>query len=100
MSAINPAENEFACSDAKLLDSYQPTPSAYDELMGGTGQVRPRWQSVLEAFAAMGIDARQAAQDKAQRLMVENDVTFSALDDRDASRQWRLDLFPLLIGQD
>ena len=100
MSAINPAENEFACSDAKLLESYQPSPSAYDELTGGSGQVRPRWQPVLEAFAAMGIDARQAAQDKAQRLMVENDVTFSALDDRDTSRQWRLDLFPLLIGQD
>ena len=100
MSATNPAENEFACSDAKLLDSYQPTANAYDELTAGTGKVRSRWQPVLEAFAAMGGDARQAAQDKAQRLMVENDVTFSALDDRDTSRQWRLDLFPLLIGQD
>jgi uncharacterized circularly permuted ATP-grasp superfamily protein/uncharacterized alpha-E superfamily protein len=100
MSAINSAENEFACSDAKLLDSYQPTANAYDELTGGTGRVQSRWQPVLEAFAAMGSDARQGAQDKAQRLMVENDVTFSALDDRDTSRQWRLDLFPLLIGQD
>ena len=32
MSAINPAENEFACSDAKLLDSYQPSSIAFDEL--------------------------------------------------------------------
>jgi uncharacterized circularly permuted ATP-grasp superfamily protein/uncharacterized alpha-E superfamily protein len=95
MSAINPAENEFACSDAKLLESYEPSPSAYDELTAGTGQVRPRWQPVLESFSAMGVDARQAAQDKAQRLMVENDVTFAALGV--ASRQWRLDLFPLLL---
>jgi uncharacterized circularly permuted ATP-grasp superfamily protein/uncharacterized alpha-E superfamily protein len=100
MSAINPAENEFACSDAKLLDSYQPSPNAFDELTDGAGQVRTRWQRVLETFATMGGDARQAAQDKAQRLMVENDVTFMALGDREASRQWRLDLFPLLIGQD
>src|SRR5688572_8887052 len=100
MSAINPAENEFACSDAKLLDSYQPSPSAYDELTDGPGRVRPRWQRVLETFAAMGSDARQGAQDKAQRLMVENDVTFTAFGDRETSRQWRLDLFPLLIGQD
>ena len=78
MSAINPAENEFACSDVKLLDSYQPTPNAYDELTGGSGRVRPRWQPVLEAFSAMGIDSRQAAQEKARRLMVENDVTFAA----------------------
>ena len=32
--------------------------------------------------------------------MVENDVTFAALDDRDTSRQWRLDLFPLLLEPD
>ena len=30
----------------------------------------------------MGGDATQAAQDKAQRLMVENDVTFTAVGDR------------------
>jgi len=98
MSAINPAENEFACSDVKLLDSYQPSPNAYDELTGGSGRVRPRWQPVLEGFSAMGIDSRQAAQEKARRLMVENDVTFAALGV--ASRQWRLDLFPLLLEPD
>ena len=46
----------------------------------------------------MGIDSRQAAQEKARRLMVENDVTFAALGV--ASRQWRLDLFPLLLEPD
>ena len=56
--------------------------------------------AVLEAFAAMGADATQAAQDKAQRLLVENDVTFAALGDRDTSRPWRLDLFPLLLEPD
>jgi uncharacterized circularly permuted ATP-grasp superfamily protein len=98
MSAINPAENEFVCSEPKLLESYQPSPNAYDELTGGGGQVRPRWQRVLESFAAMGGNATQGAQQKAQRLMVENDVTFAALGV--ANRQWRLDLFPLLIEPD
>ena len=98
MSAINPAENEFVCSEPKLLESYQPSPSAYDELTGGSGQARPRWQRVLESFATMGGNAIQAAQDKAQRLMVENDVTFAAMGV--ANRQWRLDLFPLLIEPD
>ena len=101
MSAINPAENAVRLlAEAKLLESYQPSPNAYDELTGGSGQVRPRWQRVLEAFAAMGGEATQAAQDKAQRLMVENDVTFAAQGDRDTSRPWRLDLFPLLIEPD
>jgi uncharacterized circularly permuted ATP-grasp superfamily protein/uncharacterized alpha-E superfamily protein len=100
MSASTPAENVFGRAEAKLLESYQPSANVFDELTGGSGQVRPRWQPVLEAFAAMGGEATQAAQDKAQRLLEENDVTFTALGDRDASRQWRLDLFPLLIEPD
>ena len=59
--------------------------------------MRPRWRNVLEAFAAMGGEATKAAQDKAQRLLLENGVTFVAQGDRDSSRPWRLDLFPLLI---
>ena len=55
---------------------------------------------MLEAFAAMGGEATQAAQDKAHRLLVENGVTFVAQGDREKSRPWRLDLFPLLIGPD
>jgi uncharacterized circularly permuted ATP-grasp superfamily protein/uncharacterized alpha-E superfamily protein len=97
MSATNSAENEFASSEAKLLESYQPFSGAYDELTTGGSAVRPRWRPVLDAFSAMGCDATQAAQDKAQRLLEENDVTFSVQDDRDHSRPWRLDLFPLLL---
>src|SRR5215207_3897147 len=100
MSAINSAESAFASSEAKLLESYRPPAHAYDELTGGSGKVRPRWHPVLEAFAALGDEAAQAAQDKAQRLLEENDVTFSVQDDRDTSRPWRLDLFPLLIEPD
>jgi uncharacterized circularly permuted ATP-grasp superfamily protein/uncharacterized alpha-E superfamily protein len=100
MSAIDPAEKAFTSSEAKLLESYQPSASAFDELTTGHGRVRPRWEHVLEVFAGMGGDATEAAQDKAQRLMEENDVTFSVQGDRDASRQWRLDLFPLLIAPD
>jgi uncharacterized circularly permuted ATP-grasp superfamily protein len=94
MSAINTAEDANLATEAKLLESYQPFPDAYDELTSGAGQVRSRWQRVLEAFAAMGGEATQAAQDKAHRLLVENGVTFA---DRDNTRPWRLDLFPLLI---
>jgi uncharacterized circularly permuted ATP-grasp superfamily protein/uncharacterized alpha-E superfamily protein len=100
MSAINSAENPSASPEAKLLESYQPSSQAYDELTGGSGSVRARWHPVLESFAAIGNDARQAAHDKAQRLLEENDVTFAVQDDRDTSRPWRLDLFPLLIEPD
>ena len=96
MSAINTVEGEHAVREAQLLESYQPVPGAFDELSDAAG-VRPRWRDVLDAFAAMGPEATRSAQDKAQRLLLENGVTFVAQGERDSSRPWRLDLFPLLV---
>ncbi len=94
MSAITTVSGEYAGRELKLLESYNRTPGAFDEMSTESGELRPRWQRVLEAFAAMGTDATKAAQDKAQRLLLENGVTFVAQGDRDQSRPWRLDLFP------
>ncbi len=96
MAAINTAASEHATREAKLVESYRRTPGVYDEMLDEAGALRPRWRAVLETFAAMGSDATRAAQQKAQRLLIENGVTFSASGDRD-SRPWRLDLFPLLL---
>jgi uncharacterized circularly permuted ATP-grasp superfamily protein/uncharacterized alpha-E superfamily protein len=97
MSAITTVSGEYAGRELKLLESYNRTPGAFDEMSTESGELRPRWQRVLEAFAAMGTDATKAAQDKAQRLLLENGVTFVAQGDRDQSRPWRLDLFPMLL---
>jgi uncharacterized circularly permuted ATP-grasp superfamily protein len=96
MSA-NTAPTEYALLEAKLLEAYRRDPSTFDELIGATGEVRPRWHQVLEAFVAMGREATNAAQDKARRLFLENGVTFVAQGDNESSRPWRLDLFPMLI---
>jgi uncharacterized circularly permuted ATP-grasp superfamily protein/uncharacterized alpha-E superfamily protein len=94
MSAITPAPREYGAREAKLLESYRRAESAFDELTDDDGALRPRWRRVLEAF---GGEAPRAAQAKAERLLLENGVTFVAQGDRDHSRPWRLDLFPLLI---
>ena len=94
MSALNTAESEHASRAAQLLESYQPAAGVFDEL-SDAGGVRPRWRDVLDAFAAMGPEGTRAAQDKAQRLLAENGVTFIAQGER--SRPWHLDLFPLLM---
>ena len=94
MSAPTPVPSEYELRDAKLLASYTRVPDTYDELTTDANAVRPRWRRVLEAFAG---DANRGAQDKAQRLLRENGVTFVAQGERDRSRPWRLDLFPLLI---
>lgn len=97
MSVTNPASSAYPSATAKLLESYQTAPNIFDEFTSGPGQVRPRWRSVLEGFAAMGIDATLAAQEKARRLLLENGVTFLAQGERGDTRPWRLDLFPLVI---
>src|SRR5258706_11361410 len=97
MSAITTARNSYASAEAKLRESYQRAPNAFDEPSTAEGTVRPRWEPVLEAFAAMGSDTTRSAHDKAQRLLRENGVTFVPQGDRDNARPWRLDLFPLLI---
>jgi uncharacterized circularly permuted ATP-grasp superfamily protein/uncharacterized alpha-E superfamily protein len=97
MSAITSAPSTDASDEAKLLQSYHSHPNAFDELTSELGAVRPRWQPVLQAFASMGSAATKAAHDKAQRLLSENGVTVTAQGERDDSRPWRLDLFPLLI---
>lgn len=98
MSFSNPAGDASGPRAAQLLASYRSTPNAYDELIDTAGTVRPRWRGVLEGFAAMGSEATRAAQDKAQRQLAENGVTFVALGDEERiGRPWRLDLLPLLI---
>ena len=97
MSAFNTAESEPGSEEARLLESYRPASGAFDELSSVAGVIRPRWRNVLEAFAGMGADATQAAQEKAKQLLLENGVTFAAQDEGDGSRPWRLDLFPVLI---
>ena len=97
MSATTTAPSAEASYEAKLLESYQHTPNRFDELQSPSGEIRPRWQPLLDAFAAMGSQGTKAAQDKARRLLLQNGVTFAAQGDRDSSRPWRLDLFPLLI---
>ena len=97
MSATNTVPNAYASAETKLLESYQRSPNAFDELSTAEGGIRPRWQPVLDAFAAMGSETTRSAHDKAQRLLRENGVTFVPQGDRDNARPWRLDLFPLLI---
>ena len=75
MSAINPAENEFACSDAKLLASYQPSPNAYDELKGaGVDEI---WcVSVNDAFV-MGAWARDQKTGTKVRMLADGSADFA-----------------------
>lgn len=99
MSAITDLPGEPGSYEAKLLESYARTPGVFDEMMGLDGGPRARWRPLLDAFAAIGGEATKAAQDKAQRLLLDNGVTFVAKGDGElGGRPWRLDLFPLLVS--
>ena len=73
----------------------------YDEMLDRSGAVRPHWQRLTAAFAAMGHDEYQRRLDSALRMVRENGVTYNVYDEASGlGRLWQLDIAPFVIGPD
>jgi uncharacterized circularly permuted ATP-grasp superfamily protein/uncharacterized alpha-E superfamily protein len=73
----------------------------YDELLDGSGTVRPHWQRLSAAFAAMGNDEYQHRIESATRMVRENGVTYNAYDEASGlDRLWQLDIAPFVVSAD
>ncbi len=71
----------------------------YDEMLDRTGAVRPHWQRLAAAFAAMGHDEYRQRLDSALRMVRENGVTYNVYDEASGlERLWQLDIAPFVIG--
>jgi uncharacterized circularly permuted ATP-grasp superfamily protein/uncharacterized alpha-E superfamily protein len=78
---------------------YQPSPDCYDEMLRTDGQPREHWAHLAEAIAQLGVDELVRRQDEAARLLDQDGVTYNVYGDpSDASRRWRLDPMPTLLG--
>jgi uncharacterized circularly permuted ATP-grasp superfamily protein/uncharacterized alpha-E superfamily protein len=84
-----------------LLADFQPSATAYHELLDPSGAVRPHWQRlfrVLERSSAAQLNQRQAL---VERQIQENGVTYNVYaDPKGSDRPWSLDLLPNLIAAD
>lgn len=77
---------------------YKPSTGSYDEMCMQDGQIRPHWQYLVSALERLGPNGIKSRWREARRLIRENGVTYNIYGDpQGISRQWELDLLPILI---
>ncbi len=82
--------------DAHAL-GYEAGP-VYDEMVTGTGRLRPHWQTFRETHGPFDPDAMATRWDVARRLLFQHGVTYTAYaDPAGVDRPWPLDPIPFLL---
>ena len=80
------------------LASYLSDSHRYDELLDGSGDVRPHWRPLIDALAGDGAELARRGMEMARRLIVENGVTYNVYaDPQGRDRPWVLDPLPILL---
>ena len=83
---------------ATRLETYQSDTRRYDELLDGSGAVRPHWQPLIDRLADNGAEGVRRGVDLARRLIIENGVTYNVYaDSQGRDRPWVLDPLPILL---
>jgi len=90
-----------AAPPASLFGDYRPLPDCYDEMVLPDGTLRPHWRAFAAKMDAVGPDEIARLWEQGQRLIYDNGVTFSTVDEAGRStRPWQLDAVPLLLAAD
>jgi uncharacterized circularly permuted ATP-grasp superfamily protein/uncharacterized alpha-E superfamily protein len=80
-----------------MLGNYSAG-AVWDELVTGTGRLRPHWQRLMARLAPLDRDELAVLREEAGRLFRQNGVAYTIYGDpKAAQRPWPLDLIPLLI---
>jgi uncharacterized circularly permuted ATP-grasp superfamily protein/uncharacterized alpha-E superfamily protein len=86
------------------VDLYQPPlryGTAYDEVSADGVAPRPHWTHLMESLRAIGHDELERRWARAERRIRENGITYNVYGDPlGASRDWKIDIVPLLIPAD
>jgi len=83
---------------ADSLENYATDAHRYDELRERNGALRPHWRPLIERLAAEGARAARSGVELAQRLIVENGVTYNVYaDPQGKDRPWVLDPLPMVL---
>ncbi|HTY93885.1 MAG TPA: circularly permuted type 2 ATP-grasp protein [Steroidobacteraceae bacterium] len=89
-----------ASTAAAFLGGYAADARRYDELLDGTGAIRPQWKALFDLLGGeSGTDLTRRGMELTRRLITENGVTYNVYaDPKGADRPWALDPLPLMIG--
>ena len=92
-SIVRPASSPGAA----YLGGYSADARRYDELLDGSGVIRPHWKELFDRLGTeAGADVTRRGIELTRRLITENGVTYNVYADADGpQRPWSLDLFPL-----
>src|ERR1700689_2330776 len=75
--------------------------TAYDELSADGVTPRPHWTHLMESLRAIGHEELAQRWARAERRIRENGITYNVYGDPlGASRDWKIDIVPLLIPAD
>ena len=84
---------------ANLLENYQRSPSAFDEVLSANGEPRAQYARLLPALQELGRTEWQRRRDACERLVHEQGITYNVYNDpRGTERLWQLDPVPLVIS--
>src|SRR5688572_5467343 len=84
-----------------LLAGYPRSQSAFDELLGDDGAVRPHFGKLIGDLEEFGATELQRRSDTCQRLVHEQGITYNVYGDpRGMERPWQLDPMPFIIAPD
>ncbi len=82
-----------------ILDSYANHATDYDEYHDASGTIRPIWQSITDRLRQLQPAEFERRNQLLRRLITENGITYNVYSDAEMSRQWGMDLLPLVFSK-
>jgi uncharacterized circularly permuted ATP-grasp superfamily protein/uncharacterized alpha-E superfamily protein len=83
---------------AEVVAGYRPPAGAYDEMVGGDGQLRPHWAEVGRVLDGMGLAELKRRRAEVARLLDDDGVTYNVYGrHRGTAPRWALDPVPVLV---
>ncbi|MGZ9104091.1 MAG: hypothetical protein ACXW3Y_14650, partial [Rhodoplanes sp.] len=97
---MNKTAQAQAGLQADLVSTYRAAyGSGYDELLDGSGQVRPHWRALLDGLGEMSEADRANRAQRLDRRVRDTGIAYDIFSDpRKPSQRWQLDLAPLMIS--
>ncbi len=82
-----------------LLANYQPSSTAFDELLGADGELRPHYAPLVQSLEQMGEPELRRRSETCRRLVHEQGIVYNVYGDaRGIERPWQLDPIPFIIA--
>lgn len=83
----------------EFLDSYRSQFPDYDEFVDADGQIRPAWSAFARKVGSFNSEEVSGRNDLLRRLIEDNGITYNVYSEEENSREWTMDLFPLIFGE-